>query len=331
MTFLWPIMLVFLLAVPLLVVFLRRIQRRRNLAAARYASFGLAPVSQPTSRRLPPVLFIVSITLLIVALARPQMELSLPRIEGIVILAFDTSGSMAADDMQPTRLEAAKTLAREFAERQPPQVLVGVVAFSDSGFSVQAPTQDTLAVNAALDRLAPQRSTSISTAIAVSLDTIAKVTGQLPEDAEDFPPELLPTPTPAPEGVFSPGVIVLISDGENTSRGDPLEVAREAARRGVRIHTIGVGSPNGAVLEIDGFMVHTRLDESMLREIAQTTSGSYYNAATEDELRGIYEQIQPQWIIKREKTELTALLSGLGILLLLAGAIPSLVWYGRVL
>lgn len=337
MTFLWPAMLWFLLTVPLLVALYQRLLQRRKQFALRYANFGLlqqAAAGQgrgPGVRRhVPALLFLIGITILILALARPEMVVSLPKVEGIVLLAFDTSGSMAAEDVAPSRLEAAKQVAREFAARQPSTVQIGVVAFSDSGFAVQAPTNDQVAILAALDRLAPQRSTSLGVAISTSLDTIAKLTGQMPAESEDFSPELIPTPTAAPPGTYSPATIVLISDGENTSRPDPLEIAQEAARRGVRIHTIGIGSPTGATLEVEGFLVHTQLDEAMLQQIADMTGGTYYNAATEDDLRAIYEKIDPQMVVKSEKTEITALLAGFSLLVLLAGSLLSLIWFGRV-
>jgi Ca-activated chloride channel family protein len=328
-------MLWVLLTIPLLVGFYIWNQRQRKQLAIRYGHFGLVQTAAghgPGVRRhIPAILFLLGITILIVALARPHMTLSLPAIEGIVILAFDTSGSMAADDVIPTRLEVAKTVAQDFVARQPTTVQIGVVAFSDSGFSIQTPTNDTEAIITALGQLTPQRSTSLSTAIAVSLDVIAKLTGQAPEDSEDFSPELIPTIPAASPGEYVPGVIVLISDGENTTNADPLLAAQEAARRGVRIHTIGIGSPTGAVLEVEGFSVHTQLDEAMLQQIAEMTDGVYYNAATEEDLRAIYEKIDPQLMIKSQKTEITAIIAGISIVIFLIGGFLSLLWFNRVL
>lgn len=336
MTFLWPAMLWFLLSVPLLVALYLRIQQRRRRFAAGYGNFGLpgqAAAGQgrgPGIRRhIPALLFLLGIVILLVSLARPQMTLSLPSLEGIVILTFDTSGSMAAEDVEPSRLEAAKSVAHEFVARQPSTVQIGVVAFSDGGFTVQPPTDDDEAILAALDRLGPQRGTSLANGILVALDTIDKLTLQAPEDSGDFPPELLPTPTPLPPGTYSPASIVIISDGENTTNPDPLEAARQAARRGTRIHAIGIGSPTGATLEVEGFLVHTQLDEAMLREIAALTGGNYYNAASVEDLRVIYEQIEPRVVIRQEKTEITALLAGASILALLTGGLLSLFWFGR--
>jgi Ca-activated chloride channel family protein len=337
MTFLWPSMLLFLLAVPLLVAFYIWTQRKRSRMLATYG--GFEPAQQGATgpgrgarvrRHIPPILFLMGLLILIVAMARPQMVVSLPKLEGVVILAFDTSGSMAADDMSPTRMEAAKKVSHDFMARQPATIQVGVVAFSDSGFSVQPPTNNAKAVFDALARLQPQRSTSLGNGIQVSLDTIAKFTGQAPEDSGDFAPELLPTPASVPPGSFSQAVIVLISDGENTSNPDPLIAAQEAARRGVRIYTIGVGSPNGATLKIDGLNIHTQPDESMLRQISEITGGVYYNAATEEDMRAIYDQIEPHFIVKREKTEITSILAGISILVLMAGGFLSMLWFGRV-
>lgn len=336
MTFLWPEMLWLLLTIPLLVMLYLRIQRRRKQALLRFGSFGLAQSGAAQEkgpgfrRHIPASFFLLGIIILIGAMARPRMSLSLPKVEGTVILAFDASGSMAATDMTPTRMEAAKKVARDFVARQPSTVQIGVVAFSDSGFSVQPPTNDAKAIQAALERLAPQRSTSLDTGINAALDTIARQNGQVPEDSEDFPPELLPTPTPAPPGTYSSAVIVLITDGENTTNSDPLTAAQEATRRGVRIHTIGIGSPEGANLVIDGFNIHTQLDEDMLKQISSLTDGVYYNAATEEDLRAIYQKIDPQLVIKKEVTEITSLLAGASLLVLVAGGMLSLFWFGRV-
>src|SRR5512136_2483677 len=156
MTFIWPVMFILLLLVPLCVVLYIRGQRRRQQLLANYASFGLA---QPTTgrragarRHIPIIFFLIGLTTLIVALTRPQTVVSLPKIEGTVILAFDVSGSMAADDFKPTRMEAAKTAAKDFVDHQPSTVRIGVVAFSDNGLTVQTPTNDQNAILMAINR-----------------------------------------------------------------------------------------------------------------------------------------------------------------------------------
>ena len=136
MSFIWPLMLVLLILVPLFVVLYLRVQRRRRQAAANYGRLGLVSGTSGARRHVPIIFFLIGLTILVVALARPQTVVSLPRIEGTVILAFDVSGSMAADDFQPSRMEVAKAAARDFIEQQPPNVQIGVVSFSESGFSV---------------------------------------------------------------------------------------------------------------------------------------------------------------------------------------------------
>src|SRR5690242_10458933 len=146
MTFLWPVMLLGLVLLPLFVGGYIQLQQRRRQLLARYGDPGL--VREAGGRRLgvrrhlPAALFLLALLILIVALARPQTLVSLPRIEGTVVLAFDVSGSMAADDLKPTRLEAAKAAARAFVERQPSSVQIGVVTFSEGGFATQPPTND---------------------------------------------------------------------------------------------------------------------------------------------------------------------------------------------
>ena len=203
----------------------------------------------------------------------------MPRFEGTVILSFDVSGSMAADDMAPTRMEAAKAAARGFVERQPSAMLIGVVAFSDSGFSIQVPTDDQAEVLAAIDRLVPERGTSLGRGILASLTTIEppRRPGRRLLHQPLARPDR-PGPTPVPDGTYAAAAIVLLTDGENNQRPDPLEAAQAAADRGVRIFTVGVGTAEGTTLEVEGFKVHSRLDEPMLRQIAEMTDGAYYAA-----------------------------------------------------
>ena len=179
MSFVWPAMLLLLAAIPLGVLAYGIGDRRRR---SRVAALGHLRVGTPSDgpvrrislrRRVPAALVLAGLTVLVLALARPQSVISTPRFEGTVILSFDVSGSMAADDVEPTRMEAAKTAARAFVARQPPSILTGVVAFSDSGFSVLVPTGDQTEVLAAIDRLDPERGTSIARGIVSSLTAIA--------------------------------------------------------------------------------------------------------------------------------------------------------------
>ncbi len=335
MTFIWPNMLWLLILLPLFILVYVVLQQRRRRLIANYGSLGQvqAPGGKAVGNRrhVPPALFLTGLGILIVSLARPQAVVSLPRTEGTVILVFDVSGSMAATDVKPTRIEAAKATALKFVDSQPDGVLVGVVAFSDNGLSVQVPTNDKAAAMAAITRLSPTRGTSLANGIYAALTTIANA-GKTPEINyySDVTPEPTPMPTPVPPGVYSPAIIVLISDGENTQSPDPLQAAQAAADRGVRIYSIGVGTAAGTDLTIDGFIVHTQLDEGMLQQISQISRGTYYNAQSEQDLTNIYSNIRPQLVVKPEKMEVTSLFAGVSILVLLIGGAFSLGWFSRL-
>jgi Ca-activated chloride channel family protein len=330
MSFIWPAMLLSLLSMPVLVVLYVRMQRRRRQLAASCGSFALER-GTGLRRHIPPGILLTGLSLLLFALARPQMVVSLPRVEGTVILAFDVSGSMAADDLEPTRLEAAKAAAQEFVQQQPSNVLIGVVSFSDSGFVVQPPTSDQEATLTAINRLTPELGTSVANGIIASLSTIAALNAEpAPRLYTNLTPAPTPTPTPVPAGTVTPAVIVLLTDGENNESPDPLVAAEAAADRGVRIYTVGVGSAAGATLDINGFSVHTQLNEDALQQISQITGAAYYSAENETELRSIYENLDPQLVIKPEEMEVTSILAGASIVALLIGGTLSLLWFGHL-
>jgi Ca-activated chloride channel family protein len=282
-------------------------------------------------RHIPPALFLCGLTILLFAVARPQSVMSLPRVEGTVILAFDVSGSMAADDMEPSRMEAAKTAARAFVERQPATVQVGVVTFSDSGFAVQVPTNEKEAVMASINRLAPARGTSLGNGLLVSLNTIsASDAGPTRRLYTNLTPVPSATPAPLPEGEYTNAVIVLLSDGENNESPDPLTAAQVAADQGVRVHTVGIGSPEGAIIHVDGFAIQTQLNEPMLQQISEISGGTYYNAANEEQLIDIYDHLTPELVLKPEKIEVTSVFAGLSILVLCIAGVFSLLWLNRL-
>lgn len=246
------------------------------------------------------------------------------------MLAFDVSASMAADDLRPTRLEAAKAAARDFVRRQPSTVKIGVVSFSNGGFATQAPTRDPNAVLAAIDRLKLQSGTSLASGIHSSLNAIAVSSGQGPLTLSARPPATTPQPSSVPEGTFTSAVVVLLTDGENNALPDPLSAAEAAANRGVRVFTVGIGSEAGAILRLDGFSVRSRLDAATLRQVAERTGGAYFNAQNEEELRTIYSRLNPRLVLTPQATEVTSLLAGVSILLLVIGGALSLVWFGRL-
>jgi Ca-activated chloride channel family protein len=335
MSFIWPYTLLLLLFVPVMVAAYILMQRRRRRYAVRYASLSLVKEALgrgPGIRRhIPPALFLLSLTVLIVAFARPQSVVTLPENQGTVILTIDTSGSMAADDVKPNRMEAAKAAARAFVERQPPSVQIGVVSFSDNAFMVQAPTTNQDDVIAAINRLQPQRGTAIGRGIITSLNAIAEQgNGEGPSTNGAPLPNPTPTPTQVPPGVYAPAIVILLTDGENNQYPDPLSVTQMAVQRGIRIYTVGLGSAEGSVLHISGRSIRTRLDETTLREIAQATNGNYYNASNANDLRAIYENLDTRLVLKAEKTEITAIFTGIGILFAMFAAMLSLLWFNRL-
>jgi Ca-activated chloride channel family protein len=318
-------------------------QRRRQRLMANLGPLGLLQdqSGKPLGwrRHLPMGFFLLGLGLLFFALARPEMPLTLPRIEGTIILAFDVSASMGADDLEPTRMEAAKTAALAFIQDQPSTVRIGVVAFSEGGLVVQPATNEQIDLIDAINRLAPQSGTSLGQGILAGLNTIL-TDGAPPVPAQDSggssngdgnasAPPLVPTPLPS--GSFSNAAIVLITDGENMSDPDPMDAAERAADYGVRLHTVGLGSVAGTTLEVDGFTVVTRLDEEMLRTLSEITNGTYYNAESAADLAPIYDNLSRQLTLRADPTEVTAVFTGLSILCLLVGGIVSLFWFGRVI
>jgi len=339
MSFIWPTLLLALFGIPLLVLVYLQLQARRRRFAARYGSLGLVHDALGSGigfrRHVPATIFLAGITILVFSLARPQATVSVPKIEGTVILTFDVSGSMAAEDFQPTRMEAAKAAARQFVENQPGGVAIGVVVFSDGGISVQPPTHVRDETLATIDRLVPRRGTSIGNGILVALNTIALDAGDQPilktggPSAETVSPESV-EPVEAPQGWYPSAAIVLLTDGENNQEPDPVMAADLAADLGVRIYTVGIGSPEGSIIEVEGFSVHTSLNEPMLQYIASITNAGYYNAGDEEQLQRIYADLEPKLSVKPEEIEMTSIFAGLGMLVLLLGGMLSLLWFGHV-
>ncbi len=342
MQFIWPTALWALLVVPVLVGLYILVQRRRRRYALRYASLTLvrdALGKGPGLRRhIPAALFLLALTAMLIGLARPQSVVTLPSEEGTVILAIDVSGSMQAEDVKPNRMEAAKAAAITFVDKQSAAARIGVVSFSDNAAIVQAPTDDKEAVKAAISRLRPQRGTAIGRGILTSLEAIFEnsdldfpVSPSQPAPGQRATPAP-PTPraTPVPEGYFAPATIVLLTDGENNVFPPPLSVVQEAIDRGIRIYTIGLGSPEGTILRIQGRQIRTRLDEATLKQVAELTKAEYYLASNEAELQKVYENLTTTLVLRTEKTEVTFALTALAALLsVIAGAL-SLLWFQRL-
>jgi Ca-activated chloride channel family protein len=281
-------------------------------------------------RHVPVLIFLLGVTVLLISLARPQATISLPKYEGTVVLVFDVSGSMAAEDAEPTRLEAAKEAAMAFVDNQPASVRIGVVAFSDGGINVQQPSADRTSTVATIERLVPRRGTSLGQGLLVALNAIAVDAGDPPLlDTDNL--DLEEGVIEPPQGWYPSAAIVLLSDGENNEFPDPLVVTDLAVDLGVRVYSIGVGSPEGSVINVEGMSIHTQMNEAMLIQIAETSGGQYYFAGDENNLELIYDDLKPTLSIKPDEMEMTSLFAGFGMLIFLVGGALSFLWFGRVL
>ncbi len=341
MTFIWPEMLWGLIALPLLVLLYVWLQRRRKKTTLRYASLGLVREALGKSvawrRHLPPGLLFVAIGALLIAAARPAAVITLPSQQETIILAMDVSGSMRAADVLPDRITAAKEAAKSFVAELPRSVRIAVVQFAGTAAVVQAPTLSRDDVVAAIERFQLQRGTAIGSGIVLSLATLfpdsgidlSQITGQraMPPSPNDKPkPEF----TPVPPGSYPSAAIILLTDGQRTTGPDPLEAAKMAADRGVRVYTVGVGTKEGETIGFEGWSMRVRLDEDTLKGIATITRADYFYAGTAEDLKKVYQGLSTRLIVEKKETEISALFAAFGALLVVLAASLSVWWFGRV-
>lgn len=352
MTFLWPDLLLLLLLVPLLLGLYFWLLRRRKRMAVRYASLAMVREAmgpaQRMRRHIPPLLFLLSIILMLLAVARPAAVVTLPSMNETVILAIDVSGSMRANDVQPNRLVAAQAAARAFIEDQPQTTRIGVVSFAGTASLVQAPTRVKEDLLAAIDRFQLQRGTAVGSGILVSLKAlIPEVEFDLQSEnprptkreggARSLDKQVAQAQTPGQEfkpvapGSYSSAVIILLTDGQTTTGPDPLESAKMAAERGIRIFTVGVGTVNGEILGEEGWSMRVRLDEDALKDIAKTTHAQYFYAGNATDLTNIYKSLNSRLVMEKKSTEITALFSAVAAFLALLAAGLSMLWFNRIL
>ncbi|HYR37034.1 MAG TPA: VWA domain-containing protein [Burkholderiales bacterium] len=335
MTFQWPEFLSLLAALPLLAAFYLYVLRRKKKFAVRYSNMALVKEAMrgPSWRRhVPPFLLGLALAALIVAIARPSAMMTLPSQHETVILAMDVSGSMRASDVEPNRLAAAQAAAKAFIADQPESVRIGIVAFAGTATVAQAPTKNKEDLYAAIDRFQLQRATAIGSAIIVSLATLFP-DGGYDVSAYSYGAEKRKPPAnfkPVPPGSYGSAVIILLSDGQRTTGPDSVMAARLAAERGVRIFTVGVGTPEGKIVGFDGWSMHVRLDEETLRAIADLTRGEYFYAGNAVDLKKIYQTMNSRMVMETKKTELGAFFSAAAALLVLAGGLLSLAWFNRI-
>jgi Ca-activated chloride channel family protein len=319
MTFRYPIVLAVAVLVTAAAVAGYVVLQRRRTAALAAAGFGTVAGGR-LRRHLPYTLLLAALPVLLVGLARPEAELTVPHVAGTAVLAFDVSNSMSATDVAPSRLAAAKAAATGFVNEQPDTVDVGVLAFGDQALLTQAPTDDHGLAVAAINRLHASGGTSLGQAILVALGTITGKPVSLPADG-----------APAPAlGYWPSATIVVFSDGQQTGGPDAEAAAELAAAAGVRIQSVGVGTAQGATVQVDGFQLGTELDESLLTSVATVTGGSYHPAGDANTLADTTKAINLRLTTKREPVELTAPFGGAALLLLLLGALLGIRWHGRI-
>jgi Ca-activated chloride channel family protein len=351
-TFIWPHLLWLLLAVPALVGAYAYLLSRRRASAAKYANLAMIREAMGARiawrRHLPPSLFLVALIAMIVAMARPAAVISLPSQHETIILAIDVSGSMRATDVEPNRLAAAQAAARTFVEEQSRSTRIGVVAFAATAFVVQHPTQNREDILAAIERLQLQRGTAIGSGIIISLGAIfpdAGITLESVAGGNELKRKPLPPPVsaidpsapakgpaePVPPGSFTSAAIILLTDGQRTTGPDPIEAARFAADRGIRIYTVGIGTPDGEVMGFEGWRMRVRLDEETLKNVANITHAQYFYAGNASELKKVYQALNSRFVLEKKETEITALFAAVAAVLALVSALLSLTWFNRIL
>ena len=349
MTFLWPTMLWLLLAVPVLVGIYFLMLRRKKKAVVRYASLSMVRdamgVGAGFRRHVPPILFLAALTIMIAAIARPAAVVTLPSQRSTVMLVMDVSGSMRAEDVEPTRIAAAQAAAKTFIADQPRDTRIGIVAFAATALLVQPPTNNRDDLIAAIDRFQTQRGTAIGSGLLVALQSLfpgenfevqtpdfrrngGRSQGMSLDDTQkpDQPDKKIVAP-----GSFQSAVVILLTDGQTTTGPDPMEAAHLAADHGVRVYTVGVGSVEGTTLGYEGRSMRVQLDEDALQSIADVTRGQYFRAGNAKDLKKIYEAMNAQLIMEKTKTEITAGFSAVAAALALISVTLSMLWFNRIL
>jgi Ca-activated chloride channel homolog len=342
-SFVWPDLLWSLALLPLLVLLYLWLLRKRRRSTVRLASLAVAKAALGKGpgwrRHVPPLLMLLAIGALLVAVARPLAVITLPLAQRTIILAMDVSGSMRATDVQPSRIVAAQEAAKTFVTELPREVRVGVIAFAGTAAVVQAPTQSREDIIAAIDRFQLQRATATGSGIILSLATlfpddgieIEQATGQrnMPSPLDEKKKEKKEF-KPVEPGSYTSAAIIMLTDGQRTTGPDPIEAAKMAADRGVRVYTVGIGTTAGETIGFEGWSMRVRLDEPTLKNIALLTQAEYFYAGTAADLKKVYQSLSSKLVVEKKETEVTAFFAAAGALLALLGAGLSVWWFGRV-
>jgi Ca-activated chloride channel family protein len=344
MNLLWPGFLLLLVLIPIIVAVYIWILRRRRRYAVRYSSLSLVREALPKGsrwrRHLPLALFLLGLTSLMVAMARPVASVVVPSGQATIVLAMDISGSMCSTDIEPNRLLAAEDAALEFIHNQHSNTQIGVVVFAGFAEIIQSPTRDQNALEKAIRGLVTARRTAIGSGILRSLDAIAEVDESIPPSTLG---SLSSAPiTPVPPGTYAPHIIVLLTDGASNAGPWPLDAAKQAADRGIRIYTIGFGTEQGAPFAFceNGFFggggfgsgfngggFRRGIDEETLTQIADLTGGKYYQATSASELDEVFKSLPTYLITKRETTEISFIFTAVGALLAGTAILLSMLWH----
>ena len=358
MGLLWPAFLLLLITVPVVVLAYVLVLRRRRRFAVSYSSLSLIHQARPTSfrwrRHLPFALFVLALTCLVFALARPVASVSVASSRTTVMLALDVSLSMCANDISPNRLTVAQEAADTFIRNQEPGTRVGIVAFAGFAQLTVPPTTEREVLLEAVENLSTARATAIGSAIIRSLDALAEVNPDVaPVDTFVSPGESLANPDLGQ--TLQPDIIVLLTDGANTRGIRPLAAAQAASDRGVRVYTIGFGTTQGSVLActakqlggddlnnriqrrgfgrfggFGGFGAFRRnplaLDEDTLRRVAEITDAEYYLAESADELLDVFANVPVHLVSTKVRMEVSAILTAISALLALAAVALGLRW-----
>jgi Ca-activated chloride channel family protein len=320
MSFATPLVLWVLLLVPVALIAYWLVQRRRIKYAARFTNLDLlanvVDASPGRRRHIPAAFALAALAALIVAMARPQAVVAVPRDDATVLLTMDSSASMTATDVPPTRLDAAKSASSSFLDQLPERFRVGLVSFSSTVSVLEEPTYDRDTVRASLDAIEGDVGTALGDAIVESV-------------------ALAPDPDEQGGSGGRPlFAILLLSDGASTTGREPLDVVDQAREAGVPIYTIAFGTPNGTVEVTNDFGVTQTLrvppDPDTLRQIAEETGGRFFEAPTEADLEAVYREIGSQVSYEDEERELTAAFAAAGAAFLLVGAGLSALWFGRI-
>jgi len=353
MQFIQPFMLWSLVLVPLMVGgYLWLLKRKRKQVLSFSAvSWILANMSTPSAwrRHVPPLLVLAAMSLLLFAAARPMARVTLPADYMTLIMAMDVSRSMLAEDVDPSRIKAAQKAAKDFLSDLPPNVRVGIVTFAGNAQVVQHVTNQRDELVEAIDRFQLQRGTATGSGLLLSLATLrpdAKIDlegalynpnpagsggsasggsggGARSLDSKSSAKER----APEPPGSYKGGAIVLLTDGRRTAGPDPLWAAQKAADLGVRVYTVGFGTPNGFIPGFEGYSFFTQVDEESLKAVAKMTEAEYFKAGSADDLKKVYEHLSNQFTLEKRDTEITALLAGSALLLMVMALVLSSLWF----